>query len=48
MATDSETVDGVLMDDDNASYDKAAKRFLSRIWLPSWSTWATRPRNTAC
>ena len=24
MATDSETVDGVLMDDDNASYDKAA------------------------
>ena len=33
MATDSETVDGVLMDDDNASYDKAAKRFLSRKML---------------
>ena len=30
MATDSETMDGVLMDDDNASYDKAAKRLLYR------------------
>ena len=30
MATDSETVDGVLMDDDNASYDKTAKHFLAR------------------
>ena len=36
MATDSETVDGVLMDDDNASYDKAAKRFLSRKMLLAW------------
>ncbi|MBR3458912.1 MAG: nuclease [Selenomonadaceae bacterium] len=36
MATDSETVDGVLMDDDNASYDKAAKRFLSMKILLAW------------
>ena len=36
MATDSETVDGVLMDDDNASYDKAAKRFLARKMLLAW------------
>ena len=36
MATDSETVNGVLMDDDNASYDKAAKRFLSMKMLLAW------------
>ena len=36
MATDSETVDGVLMDDDNASYDKTAKRFLARKMLLAW------------
>ena len=33
MVADSETVDGILMDDDNASYDKAAKRFLSKKML---------------
>ena len=33
MATDSETADCVLMNDDNASYDKAAKRFLSMKML---------------
>ncbi len=36
MAVESETVDGVLMNDDNASYDKAAKRFLSRKNLLAW------------
>ena len=36
MATDTETVDGVLMDDDNASYDRAAKRFLSMKTLLAW------------
>ena len=36
MATDRETVDGVLMDNDNASYDKAAKRFLSMKMLLAW------------
>ena len=36
MATDSETVDGVLMDDDNASYDKTAKHFLARKVLLAW------------
>ena len=36
MATKSETVDGVLMDDDNTSYNKAAKRFLSRKKLLAW------------
>ena len=36
MVADSETVDGILMDDDNASYDKAAKRFLARKMLLAW------------
>ncbi len=36
MATDSKTMDGVLMDDDNASYDKTAKRFLARKMLLAW------------
>jgi len=36
MATDSKTMDGVLMDDDNASYDKTAKHFLARKMLLAW------------
>ncbi|MBQ7478756.1 MAG: hypothetical protein IJT01_07630 [Selenomonadaceae bacterium] len=36
MATDSKTMDGVLMDDDNASYDKTTKRFLARKMLLAW------------
>ena len=36
MDADNRTVDGMLMDDDNASYDKAAKRFLARKMLLAW------------
>lgn len=35
-ATDSDTINGVLMDDDNASYDRVAKRFLSMKILLAW------------
>ena len=36
MRTESETVNGVFLDDANASYDKAAKRFLSEKVLLAW------------
>ncbi|MBQ7514721.1 MAG: nuclease [Schwartzia sp.] len=36
MKTKSDTVDGVFLDDANAAYDKAAKRFLSMKILLAW------------
>ena len=36
MRTESETVNGVFLDDANASYDKAAKRFLAEKVLLAW------------